>query len=682
MRVGSGEQPAGRRPDAKAVGAAARGTMHAGFNTRPPCRPATMSLVRFDDVSLELGEQRLLRQANLLIEPGERVCLIGRNGAGKTSLFRLITGELLPDEGQIRRRADLQVSQLDQALPDALDMTVPAYVETGLAALREIRDDYQGRVAETLDKHGLRELEALHQRIDALDGWHLEQRVESMVTDLGLPAERSLGELSGGWRRRVGLARALVSQPDLLLLDEPTNHLDLATIAWLESRIRAYPGSVLFITHDRAFVQNLATRIVEIDRGQLVSWPGSYRDYLKAKEKALEEEARNNAEFDKRLAEEEAWIRQGIKARRTRNEGRVRALEAMREEHAARIGRPGQPRIRIGESDKSGRKVIQAHKISYGYDGEPLIDDLSLKVMRGARIGLVGNNGVGKSTLLRLLLGDLQPQSGTVKHGTHLEIGYFDPLKSTLEEDKSVAHNVGDGRDYVMINGKQQHVVGYLTGFLFSAKRALTPVKALSGGERNRVTLARLFTQPSNLLVLDEPTNDLDVETLEVLEARLAEYAGTLIVVSHDRLFLDNVVTSIFAFEESGQIVEHAGGYSDWARRGRSLREMDDPLRRDRQAESSGKSIKPTGARTKLSYREQRELEALPAAIEALEATVATLQGRIADTAFYGQSYEETKPVLDELAARTAELDAATERWLALEDLQASLRDQRPDRAS
>ena len=636
-----------------------------------------MTLLRFDEVDLELGEQRLLRQADFQIDPGERVCLIGRNGAGKTSLLRLITGELQPDGGEIRRAADLQVSQLAQRLPDTLDATVPEFVAGGLAPLLALREEYQRLSSQTPDAHGLRALEQLHRRIDALDAWQLEPRVEAIISDLGLPAERRLGELSGGWRRRVALARALVSRPDLLLLDEPTNHLDLSTIGWLEQRVRAYPGAVLFITHDRAFVQNLATRIVEIDRGELVSWPGDYRKYLEARAKARDEEARENAEFDKKLAAEEAWIRQGIKARRTRNEGRVRALEEMREVRAARVARPGDPKIRIGEAELSGRKVLQAHRVAYGYGDEPLIDGLSLKITRGERIGLVGNNGVGKSTLLKILLGELEPQAGTVKHGTQLEIASFDPLRATLDPEKSVAHNVGDGRDYVTINGRQQHVVGYLTGFLFSAKRALTPVKALSGGERNRVMLAKLFIRPSNLLVLDEPTNDLDVETLEVLEARLAEYGGTLIVVSHDRQFLDNVVSSILVFEEGGRIVRHAGGYSDWARRGRALQEMDDPRGRGRTSAAASSNEPPRG-RTKLSYREQQELDGLPARIEALETVIARLQAEISGPGFFERPYEETRPRLDELETRTAELDGLTERWLELEELQSRLRESRP----
>ena len=631
-------------------------------------------LLRFDQVSLRFGDQVILSGADLLIEPGERVCLIGRNGAGKTSLLKLISGALTPDEGEIQARAGLRVSRLEQTLPGDLELTVRESVMLGLAPVRALVAEYERRAAATLDANGLKDLEELHRRIDAVDGWHIERTVDALLSEMNLPGESRLGELSGGWRRRVALARALVSKPELLLLDEPTNHLDLSAIRWLEQRVASWPGAVLFITHDRAFLQRLATRIVEIDRGKLVSWPGDYRDYLRRKAEAIEEEERRNAEFDRKLAQEEAWIRQGIKARRTRNEGRVRALMELREIRAGRVHRPGSARISIGEAERSGRKVIQAKNVGYGFGGEPLIAGLDLKIMRGDRIGLVGNNGVGKSTLLRLLLGELEPQTGTIKHGTNLEIAYFDQMRQLPDPDKSVAENVGDGRDHVVINGRSQHVVGYLRGFLFSAKRALTPVSALSGGERNRVILARLFTQPSNLLVLDEPTNDLDVETLEVLEDRLADYAGTLLVVSHDREFLDNVVNRILVFEAGGGIVEYAGNYSDWARRGRELAQRDAPVQA---AEIRGgeqqRSRRPPQRPGKLGYREQRELDALPEQIEALEAEIAAIEAQIAAPGFYERPWEQTQPVLDGLAAKHAEHDRLAERWIELEERQAAL---------
>ena len=545
----------------------------------------------------------------------------------------------------------------------------------GLAPVRSLVDEYEQLSRADLDAQGLQALEALHRRIDAVDGWHVERVVDTMLSEMQLPGEQRLGELSGGWRRRVSLARALVSKPELLLLDEPTNHLDLSSIQWLEQRIASWPGAVLFITHDRAFLQRLATRIVEIDRGKLVSWPGDYRDYLRRKAEAIEEEQRHNAEFDRKLAEEEAWIRQGIKARRTRNEGRVRALEAMREVAGQRIRRPGTARISIGEAELSGRKVIQAKNMQFGFGDRPLVDGLDLKIMRGDRIGLVGNNGVGKSTLLRLLLGELEPQAGTVKHGTNLEVAWFHQTRGVLDPAKSVAENVGEGRDYVVINGKSQHVVGYLRGFLFTAKRALTPVASLSGGERNRVVLAKLFTRPSNLLVLDEPTNDLDVETLEVLEERLAEYSGTLIVVSHDREFLDNVVDKILVFEPGGRIVEYAGGYSDWLRRGHELAQTDAPGTAQAAAAAApvDDPARSVSKPRKLGYREQRELDGLPRRIEALEAEIAALEAEIAAPGFYAQPWEHTQPALDALAAKQAEHDQLAERWLALEDLQERL---------
>ncbi len=537
-----------------------------------------MSLLRFDEISLDFGELKILTEAEFSIENGERVCLIGRNGAGKSTTLKLITGDIEADRGEIVRSSNLIVSQLSQTLPDAMNKLVRDVVRSGLTEIEQLLAQYERQSKLELDRDGMRELEALHARIDAHDGWHIEQRVDETITDLNLPADKKMSELSGGWRRRVALATAIVQKPDLLLLDEPTNHLDIATIKWLEDRLYSWPGAVLFITHDRAFVQRLATRILEIDRAKLTSWPGNYDNYLIRKEKVLEDEAVANAKFDKKLAQEEVWIRQGIKARRTRNEGRARALLKMREERAQRVKRDGQARIHIEEADHSGRKVIRAKNVAYSFADEPLIENFSIKIMRGDRIGLIGNNGVGKTTLLRLLLGDLEPQSGTLKHGTNLVIGYFDQLRQTLELDKSVAYNVGEGRTYIKLNGKERHIVGYLKGFLFSPERAMTPVKALSGGERNRVILAKLFTQPANLLVLDEPTNDLDVETLEVLENKLIEYSGTLIVVSHDREFLDNVITSTVVFEDDGSIREYVGGYSDWLRQGHNLAVTDSPF--------------------------------------------------------------------------------------------------------
>ncbi len=608
-----------------------------------------MSLLRFEDIRLEFGEQVILRDAEFSIEPGERVCLIGRNGAGKSTTLRLITGEMEADQGAIIRKTGLIVSELRQNLPDAVDLTVREVIRAGLRHIDALLKSHEEMSGRKLDKHGLAELESLHAAIDAHDGWHIDQRVDATMTELNLPAEKKMSELSGGWRRRVALARALVQNPDLLLLDEPTNHLDIATIQWLEDRIYSFPGAVLFITHDRAFLQRLATRIVEIDRGKLTSWPGDYDNFLKRKEKLLEDEETANARFDKKLGQEEVWIRQGIKARRTRNEGRVRSLEKMREEVAKRIKQDDKARIHIEEAEQSGRKVIRAKNVSYGYDGAKVIDDFSVKIMRGDRIGLIGNNGVGKTTLLRLLLGQLEPQSGTVKHGTNLEVGYFDQLRQALDEEKSVAYNVGEGRTYINLNGKDRHIVGYLKGFLFTPKRSGMPVKALSGGERNRVILAKLFTRPANLLVLDEPTNDLDIETLEVLEQKLCDFNGTLIVVSHDRAFLDNVVTSTIVFEADGRAKEYVGGYTDWVRQGHELANTENIAAAEAKKRENAERRKNKN-KTKLSYKEQRELDLLPAEIEALETSIAALQVRIASPDFYadGQNRREC------LAAGTA----------------------------
>jgi ATP-binding cassette subfamily F protein uup len=483
------------------------------------------------------------------------------------------------------------------------------------------------------DKAGLAALEALHREIDAGGGWSVDATVDALVSQLDLPASQRMDELSGGWRRRVALAQALVSRPELLLLDEPTNHLDISTIEWLENEVRRYAGAVLFVTHDRSFVENVATRIIDIDRGELRSWPGAYTRYLEQKANSQVEEDRHNAEFDKKLAAEEVWIRKGVKARTTRNEGRVRALEELRAIRAQRIKRPRAARILINESEElSGRKVIELRNVAHGYGGRQLLADFSLRVMRGDRLGIIGNNGVGKSTLLRILLGELTPDAGTVKIGTNLVPAYFDQLRREIDPAKTVAEVIGEGRDYVTVAGRRKHVVAYLTDFLFSAKRAMTPIAALSGGERNRVLLAKLFTRAANLLVLDEPTNDLDVETLEALEERLAEYDGTLIVVSHDRHFLDAAVTSTLVFEASGQVVRHAGGYSDWLRRNEALATADAPRgerggrgeggeRGERgeggeRAEKLKAQPKSAAAPRKLSYKLQRELDGLPDAVE------------------------------------------------------------------
>ena len=634
-----------------------------------------MSLIRCDNLSIAFGDTPLLDNAQFNVESGERVCLIGRNGAGKSTLLKVLSGDITVDQGNVQRRNGLRISDLAQQLPVADDTTVLDSVRQGLADQFELIEQYTVLSSEgASDTASLQKLEHLQSQIDAFGGWQPEQQAQSIITQLALPSSARMADLSGGWRRRVALARALVSKPDLLLLDEPTNHLDIATIEWLEHEIRGYSGSVVFITHDRAFLQKLATRIVEIDRGQVISWPGDYENYLKLKEQALEEEATHNALFDKRLADEEIWIRQGIKARRTRNEGRVRALKALRVERSQRLEQQGRAQVQVSNAKESGRKVIEAKDVSHSYDEQSLLNKFNLRVMRGDRIGLVGNNGVGKTTLLKILLGELQPDQGSVQLGTQLTVGYFDQVRQTLNHDKTVAWNVAEGRDHVNVDGVDRHIVGYLKNFLFTPQRARTPVHKLSGGECNRLMLAKLFARPTNLLVLDEPTNDLDIEMLEVLEQKLVEFTGTLILVSHDRAFMDNVVTSTLVFEDNGDVVDYPGGFSDWVARGRSLRVADAPGAEPTEP-SATTTQKPKATATKstqkkrLSYKLQRELEQLPAQIEALEQQVSTLQEQTAAPEFFQQPFAETEPVLKELADTQAQLDNATERWIELEEM-------------
>jgi len=572
-----------------------------------------MTLIRFDEVSIAFGEQKILREASFLLEEGERICLIGRNGAGKSTLMKLLTGEYQADSGEIQYLQDLRISKLRQELPASLEKTVTQVVREGLAEQVAWMEEYEKLAAQNLDEIGLRDLEQLQAKIDAVGGWQIDQIVETIITQLDLPAHKMMSELSGGWRRRVMLGQALVSKPQVLLLDEPTNHLDISTIEWLEHRVKSYKGSVIFITHDRDFMQKLSTRILELDRGKIISWTGNYKKFLAMKEAAIEEEDRNNALFDKRLAEEETWIRKG----------------------------------------------------------EVLLKDFSIKVTRGDRIGLIGNNGVGKSTLLKLLLGQLEPQEGTVKLGTNLEIAYFDQMRRELDESKTVAEYVGDGKDYLRLAGKERHVVGYLKNFLFTPKRSMTLIKSLSGGERNRVLLAKLLTRPANLVVLDEPTNDLDVEMLEVLEERLVNYDGTLIIVSHDRNFLDNVVTSVLVFEGDAKLQQYVGGYSDWAARGKALliKDVQETGNKKTQEDKSfnEKSKKPK----KLSYKLQREYDMLPDEISDLEADIERLSREIANPDFYTKDFSQTSPILEALAAAESSLENKMTRWLEIEEMQA-----------
>ena len=639
-----------------------------------------MSLIRLEDISIEFGDNPLLKEANIAIEPNERICLVGRNGAGKTTLLNIISGDLEADQGLVHRQQHLRVSQLQQTLPEAIETKVIDVIKEGLKGQLSLIEEYERVASQTPpDDKQMQRMQDLQAEIDAGGGWQIEKQAETIISQLDLPAEKTLAQLSGGWRRRVALGKALVSKPDLLLLDEPTNHLDIATIEWLEHTIRSYRGSVVFITHDREFLQKIATRIIEVDRAKLISWPGSYQSFVRLKEQSLHEEETQNALFDKRLAEEEKWIRQGVKARRTRNEGRVRALESMRKERSQRIKRQGKATMLMDTAEQSGRKVVEARSITHGYNNETLINNFKLKIMRGDRIGLIGNNGVGKSTLLKILLGIIEPDEGSVKLGTNLSLGYFDQVARELDGDKSIMENVGLGRDFISINGKDRHIISYLQNFLFSPKRAMTPVKALSGGERNRVALAKLFTKACNLLVLDEPTNDLDIEMLEVLEEKLVQYDGSLIIVSHDREFLDNVVTSILVFEEDGSVSEYVGGYSDWLKHGKDLRVSDTPdFKNPKIANSTtqGSSANITADSTKkpaikkLSYKLQRELDGLPEKIESIEAEVEKLQKALEDPAFYDKPFTETQPILESLTAHQQSLEAATERWIALDEQQ------------
>ncbi|MBB62017.1 MAG: ABC transporter ATP-binding protein [Pseudomonas sp.] len=637
-----------------------------------------MTLLKFADVSLAYGTTPLLDRVSWQIARGERVCVIGRNGTGKSSMLSLVKGVRQPDDGEIWRAPGLKIGELPQELPRADERTVFDVVAEGLAGVGELLAEYHHLSMNIQNDADLEKLTHVQQALEAKDGWRLQQLVDSTLSRLQLPADRTLAELSGGWRRRVLLAQALVSEPDLLLLDEPTNHLDIGAIAWLEDALAGFNGAVLFITHDRAFLQNLATRILELDRGHLIDWNGDYASFLIHKEQQLAAEETANALFDKKLAQEEVWIRQGIKARRTRNEGRVRALKAMRAERSERRERQGKASFQLESADKSGKQVIVAEHVSFAHPGgEPLIRDFSMVLQRGDRIGLLGANGSGKTTLLKLLLGELQPSSGSIHIGTKLEVAYFDQLRHQLDLEKTVIDNLAEGREFISIDGQNRHVLSYLGDFLFSPQRARTPVKALSGGERARLLLARLFSKPANLLVLDEPTNDLDVETLELLEEVLLGFAGTVLMVSHDRAFLDNVVTSTLVFQGDGEVREYVGGYQDWLRQGgspkllgiaeRAESRADKPQATEASTPATAPQVEPA-AKKKLSYKLQRELDALPGKIDEVEQAIAAVQAEISAPAFYQQPSEVTGATLARLESLQQELDTLVERWAELEE--------------
>ena len=631
-----------------------------------------MPLLRLEDISLAYGHLPLLSHVDFQIDTGERVCVVGRNGAGKTTLFRVIMGIATPDEGEIWRADALRVAHLEQEVPPDTEQTIFEVVAAGLGELGSLLTQYHQLVhsAGIEKSHSLHELARLQARIETLGGWNINQKVETVLTRLSLPEDRKLSDCSGGTRRQVMLARALVSAPDVLLLDEPTNHLDINAITWLEKYLQNYRGALMFITHDRTFVRRLATRIVELDRGKLLSFPGDYDAYLRKKDELLEIEERANTKFDRQLAEEEAWIRRGIKARRTRNEGRVKALQAMRREKAERLEVQEKARFAIDSGALSGKLVVDVRNVSFGFDENLIIRDLSTRILRGDRLGIIGPNGSGKSTLLRLILGELKPDRGEVVLGTQLQVAYFDQHRRTLDPNKTVRENISDS-DYVNVRGRSRHVIGYLKDFLFPPARIDSPVNALSGGERNRLLLAKIFTQSANMMVLDEPTNDLDVDTLELLEELLAAYEGTLLLVSHDRTFLDNVVTSTLVFEGEGEFREYAGGYEDWERYQRQIPEANTSAQRRAVAKARAASVKPPTMekRRRLSYKEQRELEELPDKIEALETEQVALHARMADGDFYRQPSDKIASAVQRLEALKQELEAHYRRWQNLESI-------------
>ncbi|MHB8448589.1 MAG: ATP-binding cassette domain-containing protein [Rudaea sp.] len=622
-----------------------------------------MPLLQLQRVDFSVGGPLLLEHVDLAIEPDERVCVVGRNGEGKSTLLRLLAGEIKPDDGEVRVQNGVRIARLAQEVPQDTAGSVFDVVAQGLGDLGALLAQYH----HLLDGHDLGELGAVQAQIEARHGWDLDRRVQQVLTRLELPEAAEFAALSGGMKRRVLLAQALVRAPDVLLLDEPTNHLDIEAIAWLEEFLRGFSGSIVFVTHDRSFLRALATRIVEIDRGQVSAWPGDYDNYLRRREERLHAQAQANALFDKKLAQEEVWIRQGIKARRTRNEGRVRALQALRRERAERREVSATAKMTLATAQASGRKVVEAEHVDFAWNGKPILHGFSTTILRGDRVGIIGPNGSGKSTLLQLLLGKLKPQQGEIALGTGLEIAYFDQHRAALREDWNALDNVAEGREYIELDGQRKHVLGYLQEFLFSPERARAPITRLSGGERNRLLLAKLFAQPSNLLVMDEPTNDLDVETLELLEDLLGAYCGTLLLVSHDRQFIDNVVTSTLVLEGDGRVSEYVGGYSDWLRQRPLLAATPSPPKPAEKAPIAMPATVPSASKRKLGYKHARELELLPARIETLEREIAARTQAMHDTAFFKQDSVSITAANQALAALQAELDTAYARWQELE---------------
>ena len=645
-----------------------------------------MTLLRLSNAELHFGTQVILDNLDLTIAKGERLGLLGRNGVGKTTLFRVLTGEQQLDDGERWLDPTVKLARLEQELPIEGDATVFDWVAGGLDEVGELLVSY-GELLGAETEADLARMARVQQALDTHDGWSLQNRVETTLSQLGLDGQTKLQELSGGWRRRVALARALVSEPDLLLLDEPTNHLDIPTIVWLEQQLQNFNGAIVLITHDRRFLQAIANKIGELDRGLLTLWEGSYRDFLKHRSEQLAAEATANALFDKKLAQEEAWIRQGIKARRTRNEGRVRRLKVMREDRAARRNQVSNASISLENATRSGKLVAEVKDASVVYDERPIVTGVNTIIQRGDRVGIVGRNGAGKTTLIKMLLGDIEPSTGQVKTGTKLQVAYSDQLRGHLDPNGTLIDNICGGQEFIEIDGKKRHAIGYLGDFLFSPDRVRAPTKVLSGGERNRAILAKLFTQPANLLVLDEPTNDLDIETLELLEEVLLEFSGTVVLVSHDRDFMDRVVTSLLVIDEHGNVEEQAGSFSDWEARGGTLLSTVDEARsvtkaakqshqlqnKSHQIDNNGHQSKEQHAaksapqKRKLSYKEQRELDELPELIASLEEQQAELESKTGSANFFNGDPTEVGKTLEQLTQVGESLDNALERLIELE---------------
>ncbi|WP_165727875.1 ABC transporter ATP-binding protein [Pseudoalteromonas sp. 31A1] len=635
-----------------------------------------MDLIRILKAQLAFGTHALLNKADAVIESGERVCVVGRNGAGKSTLLKVLDGEVVLDDGEINQLGGIRISRLEQDPPKGANGTVFDYVAQGMPEIANLLIDFHhvsNELQTVCTDKLLNKLERLSNQLEAADGWRFDSRIQLVLTQLELTPEAKLESLSGGWLRKVALARALVSEPDLLLLDEPTNHLDMASVMWLEQFLKEFKGGIVFISHDRAFIRAVATRILDLDRGKLISYPGDYATYLEQKAHDLKVEESQNALFDKRLAEEETWIRQGVKARRTRNEGRVRELKQLRTERKQRVDQVGKTDFNIETADRSGKLVFEAKNLCHAFKDKVIADDFSTLVMRGDRIGLVGPNGIGKTTLLKLMFGDLEPDRGITKQGVNLEFAYFDQYREKLDEEATVQDNVAEGKQEVMMGGRSRHVLGYLQDFLFPPARARTPVKALSGGEKNRLLLAKLFLKPSNILVLDEPTNDLDIETLELLEDIINQYQGTVLIVSHDREFIDNTCSSVWAFEGNGKVTDIVGGYSDYEAYVNYLAEQEKKTQQQpvKKVEKVVAPVaKPAAKTNKLSYKLKLELEQLPNKMEKLEAEIEAQQAVVSDSDFFKQESDVTTKALNHLAQLESDLEAALERWEELEELQ------------